>query len=259
MPELPDLQVFSRNLNKALQKKKLRHLYLDAAGKTRTSEKALNEVLAGKKLKEVSRLGKQLLFDFGKDAKLTLHLMLHGQLVWMEAGSERPKHCIARLEFPEHTLALTDFQKAAHFALNPEPTKAIDALSDALSTKWLKAQLAGSRSKIKALLMDQQRISGIGNAYADEILWTARIAPGSIAGKIPEKAVTRLAKAIRDVLKNAEKQILKQAPDAISGEVRDFMNVHNHHKKHSPDGAEIQKTTMGGRPTYYTAEQEFFT
>ncbi|WP_394800349.1 Fpg/Nei family DNA glycosylase [Niabella pedocola] len=132
-------------------------------------------------------------------------------------------------------------------------------MSDTLSAAWLKAQLTGSRATIKAVLMDQKRIAGIGNAYADEILWAARIAPGSIAGKIPGAAITHLAKAIKQVLKNAEKQILKQQPEAISGEARDFMKVHNSHKKNSPSGAAILKTTLGSRSTYYTDEQVLYT
>lgn len=258
MPELPDLQVFSRNLTKTLKGKTLERIGLDVTPKSGLSEKELSKTLSGKKLHAVARVGKQLCFDFGKDAQLFMHLMLHGKLVLQDKENERPKNVIASLELSDKALYLTDFQKAAHLTLNPPPSGAVDALSDDLTPKWLLEKLRGSRAKIKSLLMDQKVIAGIGNAYADEILWEARIAPESIAGKIPENAVKGLAKAIHHVLTDAEKQILKGHPDLIAGEVRDFLQVHQAHKEKSPTGSKILHATVGGRKTYYTDEQELY-
>ena len=106
--------------------------------------------------------------------------------------------------------------------------------------------------------MDQKIIGGIGNAYADEILWQARIAPQSIAGKIPEKEAAGLAKAIREVLQNAEKQILESHPDIISGEYRDFMAVHGSKIRNSPTGKPVETARIGGRKTYFTREQKVY-
>jgi formamidopyrimidine-DNA glycosylase len=107
-------------------------------------------------------------------------------------------------------------------------------------------------------LLDQHNIRGIGNAYADEILWDAKISPFAVSNKIPEAAIKRLVKSIRSVLKDAEKQILKKDPDIISGEVRDFLPIHNSKKTHSPTGGKIISTTVNSRITYYTEEQELF-
>lgn len=255
MPELPDLQVFSRNLNNALKGKVLESVTLSVTGKTRASAKELNEALAGKKLKGVERVGKQLCFDFGKDAQLFIHLMLHGRLVLQATEDTLPKHVIASLHFEKQVLFLNDYQKAAHLILNPQPGNGVDALSDELTAKWLGDQLADSRAKIKTLLIDQKVIAGIGNAYADEILWEAGIEPESVAGKIPPVAIRKLAKSISKVLRNAETQILKHHPDLIAGEVRDFLKIHNSRKKQSPTGGNILTTTVGGRKTYYTEEQ----
>ena len=74
------------------------------------------------------------------------------------------------------------------------------------------------RTNIKTFLLDQKNIRGIGNAYADEILWEAGISPLSVCNKIPDKKIKEMAKAISFVLEDAEKQIRKAQPDIISGE-----------------------------------------
>ena len=101
-------------------------------------------------------------------------------------------------------------------------------------------------------------IRGIGNAYADEILWHARISPLSICNKIPDAKIKQLVRAIPSVLKNAEKQIRKINPDTISGEERSFLKIHNSKKKKSPTGALIRQAKINSRVTYYTQEQQFF-
>ncbi|HEX8041368.1 MAG TPA: hypothetical protein VF490_19610, partial [Chryseosolibacter sp.] len=120
-----------------------------------------------------------------------------------------------------------------------------------------KETLHGSKARIKQLMMDQNVIRGIGNAYADEILWHARISPFSVSNKIPGEAIKRLAKSVRSVLTKAIKTILKNYPGMITGEVRDFMAVHNAKKRHSPTGVKI-KVDKTGRSTYYTDEQKLY-
>nr|WP_295932970.1 DNA-formamidopyrimidine glycosylase family protein [uncultured Dyadobacter sp.] len=258
MPELPDLQVFSLNLTKALKGKTIARVELNAARKAGVSEKDLNGVLKGKKLREVYRVGKQLCFDFGQDAQLFIHLMLHGKLVLQEHSEQPPKHVVASLLLDQTLLYVTDFQKAAHLLLNPEPSRAIDALSDELTPKWLVEKLGKSRAKIESLLMDQKVIAGIGNAYADEILWKAKVNPESIARKIPVDVVKKLSDAIGKVLTDAQKAIVKAQPEIISGEIRDFLSIHNPKKENSPRGAKILTATVGGRKTYYTDEQKLY-
>lgn len=256
MPELPDLQVFSKNLTKMLKGKVLESIVIHNKQKIKVSEKELQSLVA-KTLVKVYREGKRLFFDFGKDAVLSMHLMLHGKLVYSE--DENPKYALVSLKFKgAQTLSITDFQKMASIELNPEPAKAIDALSSKLTEKHLFDIVQASKAKIKSLLMDQNLIGGIGNAYADEILYAAGISPLSIANKIPEKQVHKLAKVMKDVLENAEKQILKEHPDIISGEIRDFMKVHNKNAKTDSKGNEILQMKVGGRSTYYTSQQEVF-
>jgi formamidopyrimidine-DNA glycosylase len=184
--------------------------------------------------------------------------MLRGQLYLFE-NKKTHKYTIAELLFDDDTgLALTDFQGMANVHLNPEESKAPDALADEMNTAFLKETLSAKKTVIKTILLDQHIIRGIGNAYADEILWEAGISPFSVANKIPADKIKDLAAAIKKVLKDGEHQIKKEKPDIISGEVRDFLKIHNSHKTQSPTGAKIQQKTIGGRKTYFTDEQELY-
>jgi len=153
---------------------------------------------------------------------------------------------------------LTDFQGQATPTVNPEPRDGIDALSKELNYNFLKRTLNKSKASIKNLLLDQHVIRGIGNAYADEILWEATISPFSVSNKIPDTKIKALTKAIKRVLQEAEKNILKSNPQIISGEIRDFLKIHNSKKRESPNGGEIKIHKAGARKTYYTEEQELF-
>ncbi len=137
-------------------------------------------------------------------------------------------------------------------------TEVPDAMAKEMSSAYLKAVLSKKRSSIKQVLLDQKLIRGIGNAYADEILWAAKISPFSISKAIPEQSVNALHKAINEVLRSAIKQIKKQHPDQLSGEVRDFLKIHNPQAQKSPSGAKIMVDKKSSRKTYYTDEQQLF-
>lgn len=255
MPELPDLNVFSHNLSKILHGKTIKQLTITSNKKLNASNTVFKKALEGQKIKNVERVGKELYFNCG-DAVLALHLMLHGKL-YIYDGDNPNKHTILALDFTDGTgLALTDYQGAAIPKLNPEESPAPDALE--VTESYLLEKLGGTRATVKSVLLEQKIIRGIGNAYADEILWHARIAPQSAANKIPAAKVKALAKAIKEVLHNAEKQIKKSNPDIISGEVRDFLDIHNPQKTHSPTGGVIKQSTASSRKTYYTDEQEVY-
>jgi formamidopyrimidine-DNA glycosylase len=258
MPELPDLEIFSHNLNKKLAKKEVKEVTVINKSKLKVPTTQLKKNLEGTTLKKVYREGKELHFAFDNEQVLGLHLMLHGKLSLFEKTNEQ-KNMIIELLFDDNTgLALSDYQGAATPTLNPETKSAPDALSKEMDYEFLKEKLSRKRTNIKTFLLDQKNIRGIGNAYADEILWEAGISPLSICNKIPDDKIKELNKAIKSVLEDAMKQIKKTHPDIISGEVRDFLKIHNSKKKESPTGGKILSTTINSRITYYTEEQELF-
>jgi len=255
MPELPDLEAFSKNLNKLFAQKKLQHIKIVNSKSIKDDPSELDKNLKGNILKEVYRSGKELRFKFSNDILLGMHLMLNGALYEFDAKNEN-KNTIVELHFEGKGLAITDWQGRANIKLNPEDKAGIDALSEELDFDTLKKRLQ-SKTNIKKRITDQNVIRGIGNAYSDEILWEAKISPSSVSNKIPDTKIKDLAKAIKSVLRNAIEEILKRQPDIIRGEVRDFLKIHNSKKEKSPTGAAIKVDRKGGI-TYYTDEQELY-
>lgn len=255
MPELPDLNVFARNLDKKLGGKKIEKINVRNKSKLKVPVSELKKEIEGSELKKVYREGKELHFEFSNRNILGMHLMLKGNL-HLEADQ---KHTIAEIHFDgDDVLSLTDYQGAATITLNPVLKDSPDALSDDVDYKFLKQKLSKKRTNIKTFLLDQNIIRGIGNAYADEILWESKIHPESVCNKIPDDKIEALAKDIKSVLKEAEKQILKINPDIISGEERGFLKIHNSKKKESPAGMKIHNKMLNSRITYYTDEQELY-
>ncbi len=259
MPELPDLEVFAANLNQRFKNKKLEKVHVYVAKKLNVTIGDLEKALGGKQLKEIRRVGKSLHLEFSGNQVLELHLMLHGEIHLLDKKQLEPKFPILELIFDDESgFTLTDFQKAATPTLNPVESEVPDALAKDMNLDYLRKLLSRKRTQIKQVLLDQKSIRGIGNAYADEILWEAKISPFSIAKAIPPKAVKELATAIDKVLKHAISQIRKSNPDLISGEVRDFLLIHHVKNKKSPEGAEIKIDKKGNRKTYYTEEQKLY-
>ncbi|MCO5946029.1 DNA-formamidopyrimidine glycosylase family protein [Mucilaginibacter flavidus] len=256
MPELPDLQVFSHNLTKLFKGKKLEKIEIKVAQKLNVPEKQVQDALEGSKLDKVVRVGKELQFEFDNNHVLATHLMLHGQLQQFDKTNSHRFTIVEMLFEGDKGLALTDFQKAATPTLDPEKLDTPDALD--FDEKYLEDKLSKTKTPVKTVLMDQKVLRGIGNAYADEILYDAKLSPFSASNKIPSAKVKQLAKSIKKVLEDAEKQILKHTPDIISGEFRDFMQVHQPRKKQTPAGETIHQKPVSSRKTYYTAEQELF-
>ena len=258
MPELPDLEIFSHNLDQQLSGRQLKEIIVKNSKRLNVPVTALQEALEKQKLKRVYRAGKELYFEFSNAHILSLHLMLKGELLLLKE-LEVPKYAIIQLVFKDKlSLVLTDFQGMAKATLDPAEDEAPDALEKGLDMHFFEKILSEKRAAIKSVLLDQHVIRGIGNAYADEILWEAGISPFSSANKIPLSKLKNLAKAVKHVLENAVKHIAQAEPDLITGELRDFLKIHNSKKTHSPSGVPIEIKKSGARKTYYTQEQEIF-
>jgi formamidopyrimidine-DNA glycosylase len=152
---------------------------------------------------------------------------------------------------------VSDLQKFCRVSLNPKPSRAPDAMSVKFTYEYFSRAIKKSAyGNIKALLIDQKFVRGIGNAYADEILWKAGISPESFAGKIPEEKIKDLYEAIPFVFNDAIQNIQRLAPDIISGEERSFLRVHNRDKKVTDEGDRIIVKTVASKATYFTDKQK---
>jgi formamidopyrimidine-DNA glycosylase len=258
MPELPDLQVFSLNLSKALTGKTVKKVTAPKAKNVNVSIATLKKALEKSKLRKVYREGKEMRFEFSNGNILGIHLMLRGKIYYFEKTNDKKSTMLEILFGDGKGLALADPFKAAKVTLNPVESNVPDALSKKMNLKYLKAKMQASKAQIKSFLGNQNVIRGIGSAYSDDMLWEARISPFSVASAIPDAKIKELLQAIKKVFKSGEKSILKEFPETISTETRDYLNIHNPRRTHSPTGAEIKFKDHGLTKTYYTDEQVLY-
>lgn len=256
MAELPDLTVFAEILTRRFKGKVLKEIEFKVSKKLNVSPAEVKEALEGKKLIGVSREGKTLQFHF-EGHVLGLHLMLRGELQLLEQDAELPKFTVFVFQFKGgEGFAVTDILKQATPTLDPEAAKAPDALS--ITEEEFIILLSKRKKMVKEVLMDQKIIRGIGNSYADEILWDARVSPFSTASAIPKPQVKKLFSSLKKVLLDAIGFISKENGDELRGELRDAMKVHGAKIEKSPTGAEVLSDKIGGRTAYYTKEQKLY-
>jgi formamidopyrimidine-DNA glycosylase len=257
MPELPDLEVFSKNLNKRLSGKKIIAVTVHNAEQINVTPETLNNQLENAILSHIKREGKTIHFIFSNQQILQVHLMVKGEFDIVPNDAILNSKILSLRFDDQNHLVISDPKNFATVTLNPEPSPIPDALD--LTLRYLKMQLYRKKSKkIKAFLIEQTIIRGIGNAYSDEILWISRIAPNSLCGKIPDDAVNALFDAIPTVLKAAIEQIEIAKPNLLKGEYRDFLNIHHPNKTHSPTGGLIHCKKIASRKTYYSDEQRCY-
>jgi formamidopyrimidine-DNA glycosylase len=261
MPELPEMTAYCRKIDGAFTGATLAGCSFAANAKSDAPVDQIRSAIDGSRLTEVERNGKELFLHFDSGDVLAVHLMLGGRFNVEPAGEPPPAGRIASFEFDNAKhLHVRDRDGWAKLKFNPEPVTVPDALSPAMNAEYLKQRFAkGPRATAKAFLTDQNRIRGIGNAYSDEILWAARIAPQSRVGKIPGEAAEALATAIHDVLTEAVDLVcaLPDPSDYRKARLKD-LKVHNHTRDRSPTGGQIRTGKVGSSKTYFTDEQVLY-
>lgn len=258
MPELPDLTVFTENLDKTIGGKKIVAVQMGRSLRLNGAATDLAGALAGLTVEKVERWGKEVRFSLSLGRLLHIHLMLTGGFA-LTRNPGTVSYLQLGLGFEDGLwLAVADEKGLATAALDPDKEGAApDAL--VVTADELKRLIAKyPRAKAKAFLIDQKVMRGIGNAYADEILWEARVAPASVVGKLPHEVIGTLAEKIPEVLQRAIVAIKERNPGIIAGEIRDFLLVHNATRKTSPTGRPINKEKIGGKTTYFTDEQKLY-
>jgi formamidopyrimidine-DNA glycosylase len=256
MPELPDLTVFAENLHARLQGRTVHSVEWEGAVQLNTSLEQLRDSLRNTSITSVRRDGKEIAFAFSNQATLLVHLMLKGKFL-MTPDPSTVNSRVLTLGFEDESLVVSDPKRLVALNLNPTPNSAPDALE--VNGGYLRMKIAKRpRMGVKAFLIDQSILRGIGNAYVDEILWEARTSPKSAVGKIPDRVLDKLFTSIMSVLNEAIEEIRKRRPETISEEVRDFLRVHNPHRSESPTGHRIMTEKVASRITYFTEEQVLY-
>ena len=207
MPELPEVADAVRRIRPRIRGRRILAVAPLHANTRRALSPAVRWRLAGRVITDVVRRGKyqRLILDDGTE--LVAHFRLDGDWVVQGRAAPLPPHArlLVRLD-RDRSLILTDPRALATITGGLPPAMGPEADDPALSAAALHARLAGSRSPIKLALMDQRRIAGLGNIYAAEALWRARIDPRTPAMRLTRRDATRLLRAIRAALRDGERR-----------------------------------------------------
>jgi formamidopyrimidine-DNA glycosylase len=214
MPELPEVETVVRGLRQSLPGRRILSVRL---GKTDFIDDAaaLETWLPGSRIEAVRRWGKFLVFELrSSDSQcsrllLIVHLGMTGQLVTQTPETPALKHTHVYFALDDgRELRYTDARRFGRIAVVPESQGesvlgklGLDPLE--VSREEFIGQFAHRRARVKALLMDQTVLRGMGNIYTDESLWRARIHPARLAASLKGPALSRLHRAVRDVLNEA--------------------------------------------------------
>ena len=268
MPELPEVETVRASLEPAVVGRRFERVEIADPRVTRPLDP--DEVAAelhGEVVQALERRGKYLVFRFRSGRVLLIHLRMTGTLGHHQNGGlEEDPHRRAVVKLDDGSdvtyrdvrrfgtwLLLEPGEETAYLAkrLGEEP------LGERFTTDVLAARLADRRAPVKAAILDQRSAAGMGNIYADEALWRARIHPLTPAGQLERAEIRRLQRAIRDALRAG---IARQGttlrdyrtPTGARGSMQEALRVYG--REDEPCfrcGAAVAKTRVAGRGTYY--------
>jgi formamidopyrimidine-DNA glycosylase len=268
VPELPEVETVRATLEPALVGRRFERVEIADPRVTRPldpDEIALE--LQGEIVDAVERRGKYLVFRFRSGRVLLIHLRMTGSLLHSRIGplADDPyRRAVVSLD-DGSDIVYRDVRRFGTWVLL-EPEEEADYLLQRLgeeplgsrfTTAALAARLRGRRAPIKAALLDQRAAAGLGNIYADEALWRARIHPLRAAGSLEAPELRRLHRSIRDALRAG---IARQGttlrdyrtPNGDAGSMQDELRVYGRDGEPCPRcGTAIAKARVGGRGTWF--------
>jgi formamidopyrimidine-DNA glycosylase len=264
MPELPDITLYVEHLARRVAGGTLRRVRLRSPFVLRSVAPPLADA-EGKRVLDVRRLGKRIVFALDEELFLVLHLMIAGRLRWKEGM--RPaaipgKPGLAAFDFDSGTLLLTEAspKKRAWIRL----VRGLDAFAalDPGGLEVLESDLSSFRTALtmesrtlKRVLTDPRLFSGIGNAYSDEILHRARLSPIALTRKLGDEEIARLFEAAKRTLLEWTDRLRREAGDTFPGKVtafREEMAVHGKFGKACPVcGSPVQRIVHAQNETNY--------
>jgi formamidopyrimidine-DNA glycosylase len=272
MPELPEVEVVRRDLEREIVGKRVKGVEVDGMRSVRRhhNRKQFITRLEGKKITGVERRGKYLLCRLEGGDVLIIHLGMSGQLLRAKTSREsRRKHTHVIITFTQggqlrfidprtfgemfvtEADALNKVSELNHLGLDP--------LENAMSWEQFGQLISQRHAKLKPLLMDQKFLAGIGNIYSDEILWGAGLRWDRMSDSLSSQEIRRLYRAMVEILQDAVKYRGSSLADEqyvdLFGKPGDYQH---HHKVYARDGETcrrcrhvIRRERVGGRSTFY--------
>ncbi len=267
MPELPEVETVKETLKrkvtgKTIKSVTVRHNNIIAYPLVEEFKKKL----IGQEIKTLSRRGKWIIFHL-TDYYMLSHLRMEGKYFLKDKDDEITKHQHVIFEFTDGTsLRYQDVRKFGRMYLvkkdeleDCEPIKelGLEPWDKELTTTYLKDKYKSLKHPIKSVLLDQSIITGIGNIYADEILFLSKINPNKLPKELKDKDLSNIIENTKSVLEEAIKKggttIRSYTSDeGITGMFQNDLYVHQRaNEKCRVCGSTIVKTRIGGRGTYY--------
>jgi formamidopyrimidine-DNA glycosylase len=276
MPELPEVETVARGLRRAILGRRIVSVTL---GKTDFIDDpvALEEHLPGRQIEAVERYGKFMLLRLSaaaeggriptngdaEPASLLVHLGMTGQIAPVPSAQPREKHTHVCLLLDDgRELRYTDARRFGRIAYLTEAPLAEELLgfgADPLevSNEEFASRIRGRRARIKALLLDQSVLRGVGNIYADESLWKAKIHPARIGMKLSKKEAETLRRVLQEILQKAIVMRGSSISDFLDaeGEPGEYQR---HHRAYGREGkacyrckSSIRRGIVAGRSSYF--------
>jgi formamidopyrimidine-DNA glycosylase len=264
VPELPDVVVYIEALEKRALGATLEGVRLANPFLLRSVDPPVSAVI-GRTVVGLRRLGKRIVLEMGDALFVVLHLMIAGRLHWRERGAKVPGRVgLAAFDFSSGTLTLTEAGTKKRASLHLVRGEAALAELDAGGIEVLEADLPAFREALtreshtlKRALTDPRLLSGIGNAYSDEILHHARLSPVRLTRQLTDEEVARLFEATRSALLDWTETLRRDAGDRFPEHVtafREEMAVHGRYGKPCPVcGSPVQRIVHAENETNYCA------
>ena len=262
MPELPDITVYVEALGRRVTGQALEHVRLRSPFLLRSVSPPITEA-EGRVVRTVSRLGKRVVLGLEGDLFLVLHLMIAGRLHWKARGAKPAgKAGLAAFDFPTGTLTLTEAgtkrRASLHLVRGRDELSQLDRGGlEPLSTPVaeLLARLRSENHTLKRALTDPRMLSGVGNAYSDEVLHRARLSPLRLTSKLTDDEGGRLHTALVQVLHEWTVRLRREVGDGFPEHVTAFragMAVHGRFREPCPVcGTPVQRIRYAENETNY--------
>jgi formamidopyrimidine-DNA glycosylase len=264
MPELPDIAAYIVALEARIVGQPIERVRLTSPFLLRTVEPSLSDI-EGNVVRELRRIGKRIAIGVDGDLWLVLHLMIAGRLHWRALGAKLGgRRNLAAFDFPNGSLVLTEAatkQRASlHAVRGQESLRLFDAggieVFDSDFSAFRQALTAENRT-LKRALTDPRMVSGIGNAYSDEILHAAQLSPLTLTQKLKDEEWERLFAATRSTLELWMDRLRAEAESVFPEKVTAFrkeMATHGKYGEPCPRcGEKIQRIRYADKETNYCA------
>ena len=262
MPEFPDIVAYVRALEPRIVGEPLEQVRVASPFLLRTADPPLGSA-EGKRVRELRRIGKRIAIGLEDDLWLVLHLMIAGRLHWRERGAKiGGRQNLSACDFPAGSLVVTEagakHRASLHVFRGEEALRAVDpggADPLASSLEEFRTALTAENRTLKRALTDPRILSGIGNAYSDEVLHAAQLSPIALTHKLKDDDWQRLYEATRQTLTSWASRLQSEAETKFPEKVTAFrpeMAVHGRYGKPcSRCGEPIQRIRYADNETNY--------